>query len=43
MADQALQDAAQAMTNLANALNETEKSLMKADFFYGDVTQDPEQ
>jgi hypothetical protein len=43
MADQALQDAAQAMTNLTNALNGTEKSLMKADFFYGDGTQDPEQ
>ena len=40
---QALQDAATAMNDLTTAIQGSEKSLMRADFFHGDGTQDPEQ
>lgn len=44
MADQALRDAAQAMTALAGALGQgSEKSLLQVGYFAGEGTQDPEQ
>ena len=42
MANQALTDAARAMTALAAALGRgDEKSLIKIDYYHGDRTQDP--